>query len=87
MAVGVQALVDLEAALVGGQGGRAPLAQTIEMGSILAADDEHIAEAGRAEQRRGRSFALQQRVGGDRHAVNNGEGRGARGEGRLAIDN
>ena len=50
---------------------RARLAQMVEVGPVLATDDQHIGKPRGGEQRGLRAAALQQRVGRHGHAVHN----------------
>ena len=51
-------------------GGRSMRREVVKLGAILAADVDHVFEAGGGDQRGSRAFAFQQRVGGDRGSVN-----------------
>ena len=48
---------------------RPPLGQVVERGAVLAGELDQVAEAGGRDERGARAAALEQRVGGDRHAV------------------
>ena len=45
------------------------LAEPVQVGAVLAAELDHVLEAGRRDQRRARRVSLQQRVRRDRHPV------------------
>ena len=69
LAVGGDALGDLETQLLGHEGRRAGGVEGVEVGPRLAADHERVAEALGGDQRGARAAAREQRVGGDRGAV------------------
>ncbi len=68
-AVGPHALGHGEAQLGRHERRRSGLAQPIEVRPVLSRQLDHVGEAGGGEQRGARGVALQQRVGGDGHAV------------------
>ena len=65
----VEAFRQFVAAFAGNQRWRNPRMDGVEIGSVLAADEEQVAKAGGCNQSGARAFALEDGVGGDGGAV------------------
>ncbi len=84
-AIGQRALGHLDAQVAVGDGGEvAPQAPGV--GAVAAAHFQHVAEAGRGDDADARALALQQRIGADRGAMDDGAERGERPEGLQALE-